>query len=51
MLKVNKYKLESKKIKNKQKILLIADIHLCDDYDEKIDLEVDSDGINLKFKT
>ena len=36
MLKVNKYKLESKKIKNKQKILLIADIHLCDDYDEKI---------------
>lgn len=36
MLKVKKYKLINKKINNKQKILLIADIHLCNNYNINI---------------
>lgn len=36
MLKVKKYNLINKKINNKQKILLIADIHLCNDYNINI---------------
>lgn len=36
MLKVNHYKINSKKINKKQKILLIADIHLWDNYNSKI---------------
>lgn len=32
MLKVNKYKIKNKKIYNKQKLLLIADVHLWDNY-------------------
>jgi len=36
MLKINKYKLISRKINKKQKILLIADIHLCNNYNIKI---------------
>ena len=36
MLKLNRYKINSKKITKQQKILLIADIHLWDNYNPKI---------------
>ena len=40
MLKLNKYKLKDNKIVTKQKILLIADIHLCEKYNDKILTEI-----------
>lgn len=48
MLKLNRYKINSKKITKQQRILLIADIHLWDNYNPKIINDIISQAQNIK---